>query len=35
MGPRPSDLIGAGMLFLVLVLLVAVLVFGNIPAPEA
>mgnify|MGYP000616133940 CR=1 FL=1 len=35
MDPRRSDLIGAALLTLVLVSLVAILFVGAIPAPEA
>lgn len=35
MKPRPSDVIGAAVLALVLFSLVAILVFGNLPAAEA
>ena len=35
MKPRPSDIIGAAVLTIVLFTLVAVLVFGNIPAEGA
>jgi hypothetical protein len=33
MHPRPSDFIGAAMLTIVLVALVAILVAGNVPPP--
>jgi hypothetical protein len=35
MHPRPTDFIGAALLALVLFALVAILVFGNVPAAEA
>jgi hypothetical protein len=35
MHPRPIDFIGAALLAIVLMTLVAVIVVGNIPAPEA
>ena len=35
MNPRPIDFIGAALLAIVLIGLVALLVIGNIPAPEA
>jgi len=35
MNPRPIDFIGAAVLALVLVSLVAILVIGNIPAAES
>ncbi len=35
MNPRPIDFIGAAVLAIVLIGLVALLVIGNIPAPEA
>lgn len=35
MKPRPSDFIGAAVLAIVLFTLVAVIVFGNLPAAEA
>lgn len=35
MDPRPSDIIGAAVLALVLFALVAVLVIGNMPTAEA
>lgn len=34
MHPRPIDFIGAAVLTVVLLALVAVMFFGNIPAPE-
>lgn len=35
MKPRPIDFIGAAVLAIVLIGLVAILVVGNIPVPEA
>ena len=35
MHPRPIDFIGAAVLTIVLLGLVALIVFGNLPAPEA
>jgi hypothetical protein len=33
--PRPIDFIGAALLTIVLIGLVAIIVIGNIPVPEA
>jgi hypothetical protein len=35
MSPRPTDFIGAALLAVVLLALVAIIVLGNIPAAEA